>query len=225
MKMRIYKTALIIPFLLSSYTVSAETCAGAVSVSCCSDVSSSSGETCAIPANNNYTFTLKRFGFEDSAGNITWMGSTTSFNAANASVGASMGAFISGTPLAIGTYVAVRPEVKLVMTVNGSGVSTSDDIACTTGGDKTEDLADVMTTLGATMDSCTDSPNANSCDTGDGFMRMRDTSLGDITITASSSPTITFKFDVGSGVMFSATGGACTYANMGPLDVSMTLAN
>ena len=210
------------------FAASAETCAGAggYSLSCCSDLSSSanSGQTCAVPANDEYTFTLNRFGFERSDGTITWVGSQTSFNAASVSVGAAMGAFVSGSTLPVGTYVAVRPELVLTFTVGASGTDTSDGIECTSGGAQTANLSTTMSNLGQGLPACSASPNA-TCETSDGYIRMRDTSLGNFTITSSSSPTLTFKFDVGSGAMFTLSSGACTYSQMGPMDVGMTLAN
>ena len=211
-------------FLIFPHSLKSETCGGAEGLVCCNTVTSSSGYVCAIPANNKYIFTLRRFGFEQDDGTVTWVGTETSFNAALSSVGATMGNFVSGQSLPVGTYVAVRPEVKLEMTVNGSGVSTSDSVACTSAGDKTEDLATVMDNLSDSIPSCDTSPNVD-CNTGDGYMRIRDTQLGNFSITKTSSRTLIFKFDVGSGVLFTAAGGSCTYKSMGPLDVSMSFSN
>ncbi len=213
-------------FFTVPFSINAETCGGFDGLTCCNAVVSTDSGVCVIPASTKYAFTLKRFGFQKADGTITWVGSEATFNAASATIGAEMGAFVSGSALPIGTYVAVRPEVKMEMTVNGaSGTTydTTDDVTCTTGGDKTESLADVMTSLGETIPSCDSSPNAN-CDIGNGYQRIYDNSLGDITITASSAPTITFKFDVGSGVVFT-TGSGCVYKSMGPLDASMSIVN
>ncbi len=215
-------------FFIVPFSINAETCGGADGMTCCSDLAASAGNAgtmCVTPANNKYSFTLKRFGFEAADGTITWAGTETTFNAASASVGAAMGSFVSGQALPIGTYVAVRPEVKTTFTVNTDSTSTSNSVACSSGGDQVEDLATSMTAMGMTIASCDSSPNADMCDLGDGFLRMRDTSMGDITITAASSPTITFSFDVGSGALFTLGNGTCTYSAMGPMDVSMTLAN
>jgi hypothetical protein len=54
-------------------------------------------------------------------------------------------------------------------------------------------------------------------------MRIRDNSRGNFTIGDESAITITFKFEVGSGVLFDAAGGSCTFKSMGWLDASMTL--
>ena len=210
-------------FCFSSFSKS-ETCGGADGLVCCNTITSTSGSVCTIPANNKYIFTLRRFGFENSAGEVTWVGTETSFNAALSSVGASMGNFISGQSLPEGTYVAVRPEVKLEMTVNGSGVSTSDSVACTSGGDQTENLATVMNNLSDPIPNCSSSPNED-CNTGDGYMRIRDTQLGNFTVTAATARTINFEFDVGSGVLFTASGGNCAFRSMGPLDVTMSFSN
>ena len=128
-------------------------------------------------------------------------------------------------PLPDGTYVAVRPELKLTFTVNGSGLSTTDDVACTTGGDRTGDLGDVYVTEKMDFPTCAAEPNAFECDTGDGYMRIRDDQLGNFTISSTSTPTIDFKFDVGTGVLFTANGGACTFKSMGFLDATLTLSN
>ena len=221
-----FKAAAGIIFLLTCPLANAETCGGADDdYDCCDTVASTANVTCTIPANGKYLFSLRRFGFENSDGDIHWVGSETEFNAASANIGSTMGGFVSGVPLPDGTYVAVRPELKLTFTVNGSGLSTTDDVACTTGGDRTGDLGDVYVTERMDFPTCAAEPNAFECDTGDGYMRIRDDQLGNFTISSTSTPTIDFKFDVGTGVLFTANGGACTFKSMGFLDATLTLSN
>lgn len=215
--------------ILMPFTISAETCGGVSGLDCCSDLVNIPGEpqTCAVPADNQYTFSLNRFGFEHSDGTITWVGSEETFNAASVSIGAEVGAFLSGTSLVPGTYVAMRPEVHPEFTVDASGkTKTSDGLACSSGGPQTGNLITTMENLGDSIPSCSTSPSADECETSNGFIRIRDTSTGNFTITATTSPTITFKFDVGNGVIMNLTGdNTCIYESMGPLNVSMALTN
>jgi len=216
-----FKVAAGIIFLLTSPLANAEVCGGADDeVDCCDTVASTANVTCAIPANNKYLFSLRRFGFENSDGGIFWVGSVTQFDAAKSDIGATMGNFVSGVSLPVGTYVAVRPELDLNFTVNGSGLSTTDDVACTTGGDRAEIFGDDGE---EDIPTCAAEPNADECDTGDGYVRIRDTQMGNFTITSTSSPTIDFKFDVGTALFFTANGGACTFEDLGVLDVTLTL--
>ena len=219
-----FKAAAGIIFLLTSPLANAEVCGGADDdYDCCDQVASTANETCAIPANNKYVFTLNRFGFENTDGDIIWVGSQTDFNAASAAIGPTIGEYAAGSDIPYGTYVAVRPEVSFNFTVNGDGVSTNDNKPCTTNGDRAEDLADVLVDEGEDLATCAAEPNAEECDTEDGYVRFRDDQMGNFTVSATSSPTIDFKFDVGTGVFFTANGGACTFKSMGFMDVTMTL--
>ena len=218
------KASVGIVFLVTSFSVHAETCGGAdEDMDCCSAVSSNDDVTCAIPANNKYEFTLKRFGFEKVNGDIVWVGSTTTFDAANSNVGQTMGSFVSSEALPNATYVAVRPELSFSFVVDGDGVSTTDNKVCTSGGDQNGNLATIMAAEGDTIPSCDVEPNAFECNIGNGFMRIRDNSMGNFTIGDASAITITFKFDVGSGVLFEAKGGSCDFKSMGMLDAILTL--
>ena len=222
--MKNFKASAGIVFLLTSFSANAETCGGAdEDLQCCSAVSSNDDVTCAIPANNKYEFTLKRFGFEKVNGDIVWVGSTTTFDASDSNVGQTMGSFVSSGALPNATYVAVRPELSFSFVVDGDGVSTSDNKACTSGGDQAGNLATIMAAEGDEIPTCDAEPNAFECDIGNGFMRIRDTSMGNFTIGDGSAITITFKFDVGSGVLFDATGGSCDFKSMGMLDANLTL--
>ncbi|MHC8604737.1 hypothetical protein ACYVVD_06235 [Arenicellales bacterium IMCC58067] len=222
--MRNFKASAGIILLLASFSINAEICGGAdENLDCCSEVSSNDDVTCAIPANNKYEFTLKRFGFEKTNGDIVWVGSQTTFDAANANIGNAMGNFVTSAALPNGTYVAVRPELNFSFLVSGDGISTSDNKACTSGGDQIGDLAKIMAAEGDPLPSCDDEPNAFECNIGNGFMRIRDDSMGNFTIGDGSEVTLTFKFDVGSSVLFEATGGACVFKSIGMLDASLTL--
>ncbi len=205
----------------------AETCGISGFAACCNTVDASvppaPGQVCFAPANNKYQFTLNRFGLELDDGTILFSGSLTTFNAASVTVGEDMGNFISSASIALGpTIVAVRPEVSQTFTVNGSGQSehtTTDSVNCSSGGDQTQTLTKDETD--AAIPSCSTSPSAAQCLTSDGFIRMRDTGLG--TFTVGKAPiTIQFDFDVGSGLVFTTGGGACTFRSMGPLGVTMT---
>ena len=222
--MKNFKASAGIVFLLTSFSANAETCGGAdEDLQCCSAVSSNDDVTCAIPANNKYEFTLKRFGFEKVNGDIVWVGSTTTFDASDSNVGQTMGSFVSSGALPNATYVAVRPELSFSFVVDGDGVSTSDSKACTSGGDQAGNLATIMAAEGDEIPTCDAEPNAFECNIGNGFMRIRDTSMGNFTIGDGSAITITFKFDVGSGVLFDATGGSCDFKSMGMLDAILSL--
>ena len=222
--MKNFKASVGIVFLLTSFSVHAETCGGAdEDIDCCSAVRSNDDVTCAIPANNKYEFTLKRFGFEKVNGDIVWVGSTTTFDAANSNVGQTMGSFVSSEALPNATYVAVRPELSFSFVVDGDGVSTTDNKVCTSGGDQNGNLATIMAAEGDEIPTCGAEPNAFECDIGNGFMRIRDNSMGNFTIGDASAITITFKFDVGSGVLFEAKGGSCDFKSMGMLDAILTL--
>jgi len=207
----------------------AETCGIPGFAGCCNTVDASvapgPGNICFAPANNKYEFTLNRFGLEKDDGTIEWRGSLTTFNAASVTVGQDMGNFISSANIALGTtIVAVRPEVSKTFTVNGSGQSEhtttgATPVNCSSGGDQTGTLA--VDENNNAIPSCSASPNAAQCETSDGFIRMRETSLG--TFTVGTAPiTIQFNFDVGSGLAFTYGGGACTFSSMGPLGVTMT---
>ena len=198
-----------------------ETC-GAHGIACCNTVASTTNGVCVAPANTTYSFSIRRFGFERSDGTIVWVGSSQTFDAASVSIAADMGNFISGQSLPLGTYVALRPEVSDSYTVNGGGQAThqttdSGTPNCSTGGNQA-----ALSSDGGSFPSCATSPNANNCDTGDGFIRIRDTSLGSFSVTPDTALSIRFAFDVGSGVTFTTGGGNCTYNTMGPLLVTIT---
>ena len=202
----------------------AETCGISGFAACCNTVSSNTNGVCVAPANTKYSFTLNRFGLELDDGTIEYSGSLTTFNAASVTVGEDMGNFISSASIALGTtIVAVRPEVSQTFTVNGSGQSEHTTLApivnCSSGGDQAQTLTKDETDTA--IPSCSTSPSAAQCLTSDGFIRMRETSLG--TFTVGKAPiTIQFDFDVGSGLVFTTGGGACTFRSMGPLGVTMT---
>ncbi len=192
---------------------------------CCDAVASTTVGTCFAPANTKYEFSLKRFGFEKSDGSIVFVGANTTFNAASVSIAADMANFVTAKSLPVGAYVAVRPEVSQTMTVNGGGQSehTTTDSGvpnCSSGGDQPGTLS--VDDSNSAIPTCSASPNADMCVTSDGFIRARDTSLGTFTISETSAITIRFAFDVGSGLIFTTGGGACTFSSMGPLSVTMT---
>jgi hypothetical protein len=222
--MRISMLTLGVAFLVATSASNAETCGEDGGNPCCDTISTNDSRNCVVPANVKYLFTIKRFGFENAAGAITWTGTQTSFDAASTGVGAAMGAFISNVSLPAGTYVAVRPEISKDFTVSGSGKQTTDGVACSSGGDQAGDLVSLMLFLGDPIANCNDNPalDGDLCNAGGGTIRIRDTSLGSFTVDASFSRTINFKFDVGSAMTMTANGGACTFSSMGLLDVSLS---
>lgn len=125
--MRISMLTLGMAFLVATSASNAETCGDPGGDPCCDAIDSNGGQ-CVIPANDNYSFTIKRFGFENTAGEITWTGTATGFDASRTEVGAAMGAFISNVSLPAGTYVAVRPEISNAFTVSGLGKPTTDSV-------------------------------------------------------------------------------------------------
>ena len=213
---------------MAAPVVTAERCGFDGDVGCDTIAALTHNNSCVIPASNKYEFTLVRFGFENQAGQITWAGTQTTFNAASASVGAAMGTFISNVTLPAGTYVAVRPEVSKDFVVTGSGKSTTDGAPCSTGGDKSGDLIALLSPGGG-LATCNANPalDGGQCNTGNNTILIRDTNLGNFTVDASTSRTIEFSFDVGSGVyMIARDNGSgtaeCVFSSMGPMDVSMS---
>ena len=228
--MRISLLTLGAAFLLATSASNAETCGEWGGNPCCDTISSADNRNCVVPANGKYQFTIKRFGFENAAGEITWAGAQTSFDAASTEVGAAMGAFISNVSLPDGTYVAVRPEISKDFTVSGSGKQTTDNVDCSSGGDQPGDLISLMQFEGAPIADCNINPalDGDLCKVDASTIRIRDTSLGSFTVDSSFGRTISFNFDVGSAMIMNATPGAapapgaCTFARMGLLDVSMS---
>ena len=221
--MRISMLTLGMAFLVATSASNAETCGDLGGDPCCDTINSSGGQ-CVIPANDNYSFTIKRFGFENTAGEITWTGTETGFNASVTEVGAAMGAFISNVSLPAGTYVAVRPEILNAFTVSGSGKQTTDSVACSSGGNQSEDLFTLMVSEGAAITDCNINPASDGdlCKVDASTIRIRDTSLGSFTVDATTSRTINFNFDVGSAIIMNAAGGSCGFQSMGLLDVSLS---
>jgi hypothetical protein len=212
-----------VAFLVATSASNAETCGEDGGNPCCNTISTADSRNCVVPANGKYLFTIKRFGFENAAGAITWTGTQTSFDAATTGVGAAMGAFISNVSLPAGTYVAVRPEISKDFTVSGSGKQTTDGVDCSSGGDQAGDLVSLMQAEGAPIADCNVNPalDGDLCKVDASTIRIRDTSLGSFTVDASFSRTINFNFDVGSAIIMNAAG-TCTFSSMGLLDVSLS---
>ncbi len=219
--MRISMLTLGMAFLVATSASNAETCGDPGGDPCCDAIDRNGGQ-CVIPANENYSFTIKRFGFENTAGEITWTGTATGFDASGTEVGAAMGAFISNVSLPAGTYVAVRPEISNAFTVSGSGKQTTDSVACSVG-DQLEDLFALMVSEGTAITDCNINPASDGdlCKVDASTIRIRDTSLGSFTVDATTSRTINFNFDVGSAIIMNAAGG-CGFQSMGLLDVSLS---
>ena len=205
-------------YLFSSIAI-AGTC-GSDGTICCSSVSTTEQFECVAPADDKYQFQIKRFGFERADGTIVWVGSPTTFDASSVSAGSSVGAYASGEPLPYGTYEALRPEISGVTTVSASGTTkTLDNISCAA----TDESVDIIAE-DPNIPLCSAAPAAAECNTGDGFLRIRDASAGSFTISESSSPTITFGFDVDSAVVFNISApGICSYKDLGSLNVTLTV--
>ena len=210
-------------WLGSAPWVFGETCGPPGLTPCCNTRTAALGGQCAAPANIKYEITIKRFCLELSNGTLSCVGSQTTFNFADAAIDTTFANFVTNEPFpnaAVGDVVsAVRPEVFKRLTVDGSGQgfhTTIDAVACASG----EQTADADTG-GAQIPSCSDSPN-QTCETSDGAIRIRDTSVTPFTLTAAPL-VIQFFFDVGSGVIFDLAVGACTFSSPGPLLVQMVL--
>ena len=202
------------------------TCGFLPSFPCCNTVASNSGfpVQCLAPANTKYEFTLNRFCFGVQGKPLACSGTPTAFNAASISVGADLGNYIAGVNvpgLVPGdTIEAMRPEVSKTFTVNGGGQAehtTTDAVACSSGGEKTVNLS-------SAAPLCSNNPD-ELCETSDGFLRVFDTSLGNILFT-NAGLTVQFNFEVDSGLFCSAGGGGpgtCPCNSLGPLKVQMSL--
>ena len=219
-----FRASLGIVFLLTSFSVHAETCGGYKGdLNCCDNVSTADNVTCAVPAGIKYEFTVNRFGFEKDNGDIVWIGSEGVFDAASADIGTVISNYAIGVTLPVGTYVAVRPEIKKEFTVNGGVISTTDNKTCSTGGAKTGDYSTMSNTEGETIPLCSNESNADWCDIGNGYIRARNDTLGNIVITDGSAPSINFQFDLGSGMLFTTNAGNCSFKSIGFMNVFLTL--
>lgn len=100
---------------------------------CCLDFTVPSGgtdedRTCVGPA-TRYLMTVHNMGFEDSAGNVSWHGSGTTFDMAAVDSGQSVGAFISGVQLPDGTYPYMRAVLGQTYTIDAD-ITTADARRC-----------------------------------------------------------------------------------------------
>lgn len=205
-------------YLFSGIAI-AGTC-GSGGTICCSSVATTEQFECVAPADQGYKFQINRFGFEREDGTIIWVGSPVTFDASSASAGSAVGAYASGEALPYGTYVALRPEISGVTTVSASGATaTTDGVSCSAANKSVDIIAE-----DPSLPLCAAAPASSECNAGNGFLRIRDTSAGRFTISESSSPTITFGFDIDSGVVFDISQpGVCTYIDVGSLDVTFTV--
>ncbi len=170
-------------------------CGVSSSALCCNAVATNSGSTvtCAAPANTKYEVTINRWCVEVQGEPLRCTtGTSAPFDAASISAGADLGNYISGATIpgldAGDIITAMRPEVSKTLTVNGGGQAehlTTDAVACSTGGEQTL----ILSLPGVPL--CSTQPDV-LCETTDGFLRVRDTTLGDVTFTAAG---LTINFD------------------------------
>ncbi len=157
------------------------------------------GDKCQAPA-SMYKFTIQKFGFERDDGQIFYFGSPLEFDAASVSAGQTVANYLSGAALPFGTYVAVRPIISISQTIAGGPYNVGGGMTCqqaqTTqnrvdnGGHVCANDADYQ---------CTDG----------GYWRVRDTSLGNMVISPTSTLTIKFDFDVSKGINYINNAGVC----------------
>lgn len=189
---------------------------------CCADFNvpiagTDNERTCVGPA-TTYLFTIDSFGFEDSSGTVTWMGSPTEFDAASVSAGSDMGTFVSGGVLADGTYVAVRPKVNRTFQVTAN-ILTQDGRLCSgsaSGGMRGHSGAMPVCGAGepnATRPQCVDGDNVT----------MRATELGSLVHSSADPISIGFVFytDNAATCTFPAGGVGNGTLSLGSLHVDM----
>lgn len=169
---------------------------------------SDSDRTCVGPA-TQYRFTIYEFGFENDAGEVTSLGSETSFDAASVGAGEEVGQFISGAVLPPGHYPYIRPVISQDYTVTAD-ITTLNGRHCvgTTTGHNNEESTDACNAQGINPNYAPRSEHEN-CVSG-GRMHIRD-GQAPITVTDGGSLSYNFAFYVESGV-------TCTFAEGGSGD-------
>ena len=186
---------------------------------CCSSADMHEGGTCVAPA-TQYQFTIYTFGFEKSDGTVVQFGHAQNFDAASVSAGGELGNFISGATLAPGAYVAVRPTISRDITV-ATRATTADGRAC--AGATTAPSTQLN---GMAWPNCAaGQPDAAvpQCLSG-GQLRIRESQLGTMNITASSGATINFTFEVNNGAIcnFNPGTGPATSVGLGVFAIRLT---
>jgi hypothetical protein len=200
---------------------------GPSSTPCCATTNMAGGGTCYVPADTKFQFTIKSFGFENSIGTVTPLGTETAFNAASADAGNVIGNFVSGGALTTGTYVAVHPSIRLNNTVvNNTAVTTPDGLTCRAGETTSTFPSGGAPVCGAgepngSVQNCLQAADNN-------IMEIFDNSLGTIAYNGTSALNISFTFNTGNGVECTFAGGAIPGDNetskaAGILDVTMAL--
>ena len=161
---------------------------------CTAGLTLNNGDKCQAPA-STYKFTIQKFGFERDDGTIFYFGSPIEFDAASVNSGQTVANYLSGVSLPYGTYVAVRPIISISQTIAGGPFA----------------VANVTCQQAATTQNRVDSGGhvcANAADyqcTDAGYWRVRDTSLGNMVISPTSTLTIKFDFDVSRASTTSTT--------------------
>lgn len=163
---------------------------------CCAMTDMSGGGRCTAPA-RQYQITLHSIGFERSDGSALRFGSPRLFDAASVSAGTVVGTFLSRISLPPGNYQAVLPVVSQQVSLSVNSL-TADGRRCT--GSLT---TSITSSDGTPYPAC----GAGQPDAGGGFCRsggllkLRDGSLGAMTIGAEQSLALDLRFDVNNAVI------------------------
>ena len=199
-------------FLLLSGTVLAGGCPPAPPDGdlppCCATTDMSGGGRCAAPA-RQYQLTLHSIGFERSDGSVLRFGSPRLFDAAGVSAGNVVGTFLSRISLPPGSYKAVLPVLNQQVSLSVNSL-TAEGRRCT--GNLT---TPIKSADGSPYPACgAGQPDASSsiCHSG-GLLKLRDSSLGIMTVSTEQSLALDLRIDVNNAVICEFAPG--TDANLG----------
>lgn len=163
---------------------------------CCATTEMSGGGRCTAPA-RQYQITLHSIGFERSDGSTLRFGSPRLFDAASVSSGTVVGTFLSRISLSPGNYQAVLPIVSQQVSLSVNSL-TADGRRCS--GNLT---TNITSPNGTPYPVCgAGQPDASSglCRSGS-LLKLRDGSLGSMTIGAEQSVALDLRFDVNNAVI------------------------
>lgn len=163
--------------------------------------------------------------------------SPTAFDFASVSAGGDLGALLSGATVPDGTYVAMSPIIDKMATINAS--VTVDGMDCRTdsggysndGGSATDYTYDF--TIGSPFSSGSDAtydyasaPAEYEYLNGDGDLTIvkKFSTPFIVNSTSTENMTIEMAFDAADAASFRFEEGSCVAANLGPLNVSITIA-
>lgn len=163
---------------------------------CCATAEMSGGGRCTAPA-RQYQLTLHSIGFERSDGSALRFGSPRLFDAASVGAGTVVGTFLSRISLPPGTYQAVLPVLSQQVSLSVNSL-TADGRRCT--GSLTTSLTPPD---GTPYPACgAGQPDASSsiCRNG-GLLKLRDASLGAMTISPEQSLALDLRLDTNNAVI------------------------